>query len=378
LSPGPAFDVIVVGAGIAGAAIGERLARGGLGRVVILEKESSYCTGSSARSAGGIRQQFGDEAKIRAAMYSMASFERFGELYGEDPFFKKNGYLVLSRDAGTAAQQRREAELHRRLGLETYFLEPGQVNDVVPCLSGEGLAGAVYSPDDGFLDPPTVVRGFINSFKRSGGVLRTDTRVEELAVSGGRVEGVVTNHGPVPGRNVIVAAGPHAGPLLERMGVTLPLQSFRRQIFSSAPCEKVEPGWPLVLDPGRSFYFRPESGGVIMSLAEVEPFDPPDDGNEIPLSRDRVPELARTAMEVCPLLAETAINSGWAGLRTLTPDERPVLGPVSVPEGLFVAAGFSGHGITLSFFAAELLAAAVTGMPCRVMDPTPFSPLRFL
>lgn len=372
------YDIIVVGAGIIGAAIGERLAAAHLGRIIIVEKESSYCTGSSARSAGGIRQQFGDERKIRAAMFSMACFARFSTEYGEDPFFRKNGYLVLSRGTDDAARQKNERDLQSRLGLESYFLDPDKVKDVIPCLNTADLAGALYTPADGFLDPPTVVRGFINAFKARGGVLQTDTCVEELAMAGGRVDGVVTNRGIVRGRAVIVAAGPHSGPLLERMGVMLPLRSYRRQIFSTAPTDGVESHWPLVLDPGRSFYFRPESGGVIMSLAEVEEFEPPREGNEIPLSRDAIPDLARKASEICPPLAETGINGGWAGLRTLTPDELPVLGPIPVPEGLFVAAGFSGHGITLSFFAAEVLAAAVAGAPCRIMDPTPFSPLRFL
>ena len=115
-----------------------------------------------------------------------------------------------------------------------------------------------------------------------------------------------------------------------------------------------------------------------MSLAEVEEMDPPDRGNEIPFSRDGLPELARRAISRCPTLAQARVNGGWAGLRTLTPDETPVIGPIPGIKGLYVAAGFSGHGVTLSPYAAEAVAASVSGLPVACCDLSPFLPGRFL
>jgi sarcosine oxidase subunit beta len=114
-----------------------------------------------------------------------------------------------------------------------------------------------------------------------------------------------------------------------------------------------------------------------MSLAEVEEMDPPDDGNEIPLCRDNLAELARRATRRCPILDRAEVRSGWAGLRTLTPDERPVLGAVTGRDGLFVAAGFSGYGVTLSPFVGEALAAAVAGEEPLCGDVSAFAPERF-
>ena len=151
--------------------------------------------------------------------------------------------------------------------------------------------------------------------------------------------------------------------LLEKAGIRLPLRTCRRQIFVTGPVEGVPNHWPLVLDLDAPFYFRPEGDGLIMSLAEVEDMPPPKEGNEIPLSRGNLPELAGRASHRCPLLSNAEILSGWAGLRTLTPDERPLLGPVLDREGLLVAAGFSGHGITLAPFTAEFLAREVTKDP---------------
>jgi len=159
--------------------------------------------------------------------------------------------------------------------------------------------------------------------------------------------------------------------------VNLPLRPCRRQIFSTGPVDGVGADWPLVLDSDR-FYFRPETGGVIMSLAEVEEWDPPADGNDVPLDRGNLPELARRATERCPILKDARVSGGWAGLRTLTPDTLPVVGAIPSRPGLFVAAGFSGHGISLSRFAAEVVSAAVTGEEPSCGDASAFAPDRFL
>jgi len=371
------FDVIVVGAGIAGAAMAENLTDRGVRRVAVLEKESSYCTGASARSAGGVRQQFAEEAKIRAAMYSMACYERFAEIYGEDPGLKKHGYLVLATTRAGAAVLRRNMALQNRLGLTSRFLSPDEVGEVVAPLNTSDLQGATFSLEDGYLDPHALVQGYMKTFRSRGGVFEPDRRVVGFLIERGRVSGVTTTGGNYRAGAVVVAAGPFSGVLLERAGVRLPLEPCRRQIFCSGVVSGVEPHWPLVLDLDSSFYFRPETGGVIMSLAEVEPMSPPAEGNEIPLCRDHLDELARRATWRCPLLAAAEIRSGWAGLRTITPDERPLLGAVPGLEGLFVAAGFSGHGVTLAHFGGEVVSAAVVHEDPRCGDPAAFDPGRF-
>jgi glycine/D-amino acid oxidase-like deaminating enzyme len=135
----------------------------------------------------------------------------------------------------------------------------------------------------------------------------------------------------------------------------------------------VKSSWPLILDEEAPFYFRPEGDGVIMSLAEVEEMTPPDRGNEIPLSRRNLPDLAERATHRCSLLSEAEIRSGWAGLRTLTPDGRPLLGHHPLVKGLYIATGFSGHGITLSPFTSEYITREVLGRPFEAVRRDPFS-----
>ena len=372
------FDVIVVGAGIVGAAIAERLMDGPFKRGLLIEKEATWCTGTSARSAGGIRLQFGREAKIRAALHASHHFESFSEKYGIDPDLKRHGYLILSSNRSSRDRLREAVALQNRLGLPSRFLSPDEVLDVVPALETGDLLGATFSLSDGYLDPHALVQGFIRRFLDGGGILKTSSPVLDFVMIRDRVTGVRTAGGVLHADAVVVAAGPFAGPLLVRAGVNLPLRPCRRQIFFTGPVAGVDAQWPLVLDLDNSFYFRPETGGVIMSLAEEEEMEPPASGNDIALKRHNLDELARRATMRCPILESAEVRGGWAGLRTLTPDQFPLLGPIPSLSGLFVAAGFSGHGVTLSPFAASVLTADLTGGEGPLGDLSAFRPARFL
>jgi len=372
------FDAIVVGAGIVGSAIAERLIDGPFDRVLLIEKEATWCTGTSARSAGGIRLQFGREAKIRAALHASHHFESFAEKYGIDPDLKKHGYLILSCNRSSHDRLREAVALQNRLGLRSRFLSPGEVLDVVPALDVGDLLGAAFSLSDGYLDPHALVQGFVRRFLDGGGILKTSSPVLDFVRTGERVTGVRTASGLLRAGAVVVAAGPFAGPLLARAGIDLPLRPCRRQIFFTGAVDGVDERWPLVLDLDNSFYFRPETGGVIMSLAEEEEMEPPASGNDIALKRDNLDTLAQRASKRCPILELAEVRGGWAGLRTLTPDQFPLLGPIPSHPGLFVAAGFSGHGVTLSPFAASVLTADLTGGEGPLDDLSPFRPARFL
>jgi sarcosine oxidase subunit beta len=370
-------DIVVIGAGIAGLAIGERFTAAGVGRVLILEKEAMPATGSTGKSAGGIRQQFGDPSKIEAARFGMEFYDSFEARYGVDPQFKKHGYLILRTDGEAGRSLNEEVTVQQRAGLDTRYLEPDQIKDLIPELNTADLSAGSYNPTDGYLDPHTVVQGFLEAFRASGGKIACSEAAMELIREGDRILGVRTDCREIHSHATILAPGPHVGGLLASLGVKLPLRTCRRQIFSTGPVEGVKEHWPLILDVDAPFYFRPETGGVIMSLAEIDEIEPPEEGNEIPVSRKNLPELARVASHRCPLLENARIQSGWAGIRTLTPDDRPILGPMTPWRQLYIAAGFSGHGITLSPFAAEFLVREVKGAPRDGKARTPFLASRF-
>lgn len=371
------YDALIIGAGIAGAAVGERLFAHGIKKVLLLEKEPMPGTGSTGRSAGGIRQQFGDEAKIRAARFGFRIFDSFEERFGIDPTFRKHGYLILQSEEDSARKLQKDVELQRRMGLDARFLKPQEAADMAPSLFTEDLKGAAFNGSDGYLDPHALVQGYLKAFRDRGGIIEYGVKAERILVNRGRVEGVLSTNGEFFAGCTVLAAGPHASGLLAPLGIHLPLRTCRRQIFSTGPVREVPSHWPLILDPDAPFYFRPEGEGLLMSLAEVEEMPPPEEGNDIPVTRDNLLDLAQRATHRCPPLEAAKIRSGWAGLRTITPDQRPLLGGLSGFEGLQIAAGFSGHGITLAPFAAEFLAREVVGRPFEGECRIPFLASRF-
>jgi glycine/D-amino acid oxidase-like deaminating enzyme len=369
-----AAPCVVVGGGIAGVALAAHLARLGMEGVVLLERESGLGEGATSRSAGGIRQQFADPDLVRAARATAALLRTFEAETGVDPEFRAHGYLLVATEEARAGRLRAEAAAQRAAGLAVEHLDAGGVARLFPCLSVGDVAGANFCPTDGYLSPHGLVEGYRALARRHGAVVVLSREAVTLEVRGGRVRGVRTAAGTVEAPLVAVAAGSDAGPLLAAAGVRVPLRPTMRRLWFTHPLPGLPRDLPLVLDLDRPFYFRPESGGALLSLAEVEEggraeAPSPGDGS-LP---DR---LAERALNRCPLLGDARILRAWWGFRTLTPDDLPVLGEAPEVPGLWLAVGFGGHGIThgpsLCLALAEELAL---GAP-RLLPLDPYRPGR--
>ncbi|MEN8152094.1 MAG: FAD-dependent oxidoreductase, partial [Planctomycetota bacterium] len=161
--------VVIVGAGVIGLSVARHLAGLGETKVLVLERESMPGTGSSAASAGGIRQQFAEEANVRYAMEGAAQIRRLEAETGFDPVFREHGYLLLARAPESLARLEKDAALQRRLGLDTEILPPAEVAARYPVLHTDDLAGAAFLGTDGYMEPHALLTGF-ERFARKAGV----------------------------------------------------------------------------------------------------------------------------------------------------------------------------------------------------------------
>ena len=365
---------VVIGGGIAGTALAAGLADLGLRGVAVIEREPRLGEGATARSAGGIRQQFSDPELVRAAQATARILETFAADTGVDPEFRRHGYLLLATERSTAARLAAEAAAQRALGLAVESLDAAAIARRFPCLSVDDVAGANFCGTDGYLAPHALVEGW-RARARAGGVeFHLSREAVAIEVAGGRVAAVRVGSERIACDAAVVAAGADAGPLLATAGVSLPLRPTLRRIHSTRPIPELPRDLPLVLDLDRPFYFRPESGGAILSLAEVE------EGGRAEAPADEsggLPErLVERAVARCPILASARPLRSWSGHRTLTPDDRPVVGEAPGVRGLWLSVGYGGHGITHAPSLGRALAETMVRGRSTLLPMEPWRPDR--
>jgi sarcosine oxidase subunit beta len=348
------MKVVVVGAGIVGLAAARELAERGA-EVVVCEK-GSVGSGSTERSAGGIRTQFSTPVNVRLSLESIETWTSFEAEFGVDIGYRRVGYLFLARSRETAADFEANVAMQRDLGVDSELLSPTAAVEHCPGLDPEGVVAATFCGTDGFADPHLALQGYLNACRDVGVDVRTHTPVEAVRRDGagsnrgrsdgrGRVVGVETPDGPIRADVVVNAAGPWAGRVNDLAGVALPVEPRRRQVAVVDPETPVPADVPLTIDLDTGVYFRPERDGAAIVGGHFAQEDPSVDPDRYSTSADT--DWTVTAVEHAADCAtyfgpETRIKRGWGGLYAVTPDHHAIVDE-PVP-GFVTAIGFSGHG----------------------------------
>jgi glycine/D-amino acid oxidase-like deaminating enzyme len=269
--------------------------------------------------------------------------------------------------------------LQRGLGVSAEILEPGDVARVEPRIDPAGLGAVLWEPESGYGDPTAVTLGYADAARRAGVAIEQGAEVAAIDCRGDRVNGVTTSAGGRVATPAVVIASGLWSPAVARMaGVTLPIIVGRHPVFVVERDVGFGPPHVVYLDLAGGAYVRPETGGLTLtgSLTDDEtqhPMDPEALGGDVG-GDEAALTLERTARSV-PRLAEGTFRRGWAGAFDITPDWMPILDRAPV-DGLWVAAGMSGHGFKLSPAVGEMMAALMTGAEPPV-SATPFRLDRF-
>jgi sarcosine oxidase subunit beta len=357
-------DVLVVGGGVMGASTAYHLAKKGCENVLLLERERFFGTEATGKCAGGIRYQFGTEMNVRLSKLSLPMLHRFEDELGQPIDLNICGYLFLLTRQEDAEVFRRNVEMQHRLGVQTEWLEPRDVADLVPEIDMTGLLAGTFNSDDGLADPGSVVQGYISGAGRLGASLRTDVEVVDILVEDDRVTGVVTDQGTVSTPVVVNAAGPWAAVIGEMAGVDIPVVPLRRQIAVTGPMPEIRDDFPFVIDFERSLYFHREGEGILTGMSN------PNETPGFDQSVDKGWELVHleAAIERLPVLERAGLANRWAGLYEVSPDAHPILGRVPQLEGFFCINGFSGHGFMHGAACGLLLAEEILDGGAHTLD----------
>ena len=376
-----AFDVVVIGGGIVGAATAFHLSRMGCTNVLVLDA-GEPAGGGTGKSCAIIRSHYSITSNTELAVRSLAAFRDFPAALGDedaDSGFVNSGYLILAPEGPIADNLNQNLAAQRDAGATTFPVDPAKALELHPLLDLTDIAAIGYEPESGYADPYRSTTSLLATAKRHGVIVRHSTPVRDLVVAGGRVTGVVTDAGTINAGHVVSAIGPWTGKLASWINHPLPLEVSRHTVLTLRTNDDYPAVRPIIKDltTANKMYFRPSSGGVVLvgTGDHGEPIDDPADMT-VPLEEDFVHLQGTQIAKRMPSFDDAALVDSWYGPYDITPDWNPVLGAVGDIGGLTIAYGFSGHGFKLAPAVGEALAETVLEQPTTI-DITPYRLSRF-
>ncbi len=362
--------VAIIGGGVVGLSIAFHLAEARTSRVTAYERKGVGAEASGVQP-GGVRQQWSTEVNCRMARESAAFFADLGSALGASspPTLERCGYLFLAHSAERLTELERDVVLQNSVGVPSRLVSPAEAAEIVPGLGLESILGAAFCSEDGYVDrPQAAVEAFAEAaFARGvklriGDVvnLRPDGHGWRLELGDGATERA---------DQVVVAAGYDAPALLRTLELNVPIRKEARFLFLSEPIRErlLE---PLVISLERHFAAKQLASGRVLA-SDLSAREDPDENS--PVWRENVRGHIE---ELVPLLSYVPLPLLVEGYYDVTPDAQAIIGPVDGRDGLWLAAGFSGHGFMMAPSVGRRLAATIhTGELDSLL--VPFSLQRF-
>jgi len=365
-------DIIVIGAGMAGAAAAAHLAVHG--SVVLLEREAQPGYHSTGRSAALFTETYGNLTVRKLTRASREFYLAWADGFAEHPILSPRGALLYAPPEQMPALDAAWAEMSP-LDPTIRWLDDAAARVLVPVLRPERVQAAILEPNAMDIDVHTLHQGYLRWFRRRGGRIETDAPVTALAREGG-VWVATTPSEAFAAPVVVDAAGAWADEVAGLAGLPpVGLQPKRRTaMIVPAPAGLDIGHWPMVIDAEETGYFKPDAGKLLISPADETPVPP----------CDVQPEELDVAIAVDRLMRATTITVDrverkWAGLRSFVADHTPVNGFDPLADGFFWLAGQGGYGIMTAEGMAKTAAALIAGgTPPDGISADRLGPARFV
>jgi glycine/D-amino acid oxidase-like deaminating enzyme len=374
------YDIVIIGGGIMGSATAYYLMRADRRlNTAVVEMDPSYSRASTTLSLSNARIQFSLKENIQISRYAFEVLERFADTMAVEDrrphvAFRRHGNLFLvAPDAMSAAA--RNLDLQRSLGCRVEWWSPDQIKTRYPLYESAGLAGGTFGSEDGHFDAYAALMGY-RAKARALGAEYIHGEVARIRAGSGRVVGVeLTSGATLDSKFVVNCAGAWAASVARTAGIELPILPVKRQVFVLDTAVKPPDPLPLTVLPS-GLYFRSETGGVIL-LGKSMPEDPP--GFDFSWDEKRFTEILWPELAgFVPAFDTLKLVRGWAGLYAVnTLDGNAVLGEWPEMRGLFLANGFSGHGLQQGPAVGRYICERILELPVS-LDLSIFGPERIL
>jgi glycine/D-amino acid oxidase-like deaminating enzyme len=412
-------EVVVIGGGIVGASTALVLAERGV--PVVLCEKGRIAGEQSSRNWGWCRKMGRDLAEVPLAVESLRLWEGMNARTAAETGFRQTGIVYLCESEQEAAKHEAWLAKAGAYQIDSALIGTTEIEALLPG-SARRWPAALYTPSDGCAEPEKATSAFANAAIRRGAVIVEHCAVRGIETEGGAVSGVVTEHGPVRCRRVVLAGGAWSRLFCGNLGVELPQLKLLASVMRTGPVD----GAPERAAGADDFAFRKRlDGGYTIARRNANVADITPDSvrlffdflpavvsqwHELRLrvgrsfmEEWRVPrrwaldaktpfetmrvldpapsqgildEAERNVVRSFPAFGGMRIAERWAGLIDATPDGVPVISEVPSLPGLFIASGFSGHGFGIGPGAGHLAADLVMGTT-PLVDPSPYRYQRF-
>ncbi|MDP6964057.1 MAG: FAD-dependent oxidoreductase [Planctomycetota bacterium] len=339
-------QVIVIGAGIAGAATAWSLKQAGFDDVVIVEKEPQAGLHSSSRNAAILRTAIEQPALAKLATESADFYRQAPSSFCEQPLVEKCGlYITVDKDGDSSWMPKCANASMADIRQHYPWLANHQVD-------------VWHFANEGVVD----IHSLLHSFLRNQSV-HYNFPVDRLLIEDNRVIGVQNQDQKLLADKVVIANGGWANEFCIQSPLNNPFRPHRRHLMVSAAMPDLDPYAPVVWATGTNeFYFRPESGGILISACDHELVDPRYGENIDPNIIDRI---ATKAEYWLPHISEVQPKHLWSGLRTFGADNHFAVGPDPGIDKLYWVAGLAGHGMSTAYAVGQIISDWIVHDNCN-------------
>ncbi len=347
-------NILIIGAGISGVSIAYNLAKKGVKDIYVVDK-GYFTNGATGRCGAGVRQQWGTEMNCKLAKMSIEFFENAKNTleYKGDLEFKQEGYLILATTNEEHEQFKKNVILQNSLGIPSKQLTKDEALKIVPHLNPDSFISATFCNTDGHLNPFKLTEAYYLAAKKLGVHFSFFEEALEIKTKDNKIVEVITTKDTYQTKIVVNASGGYAKEIGDLAGVDIPVYSENHEILATEPVEKMQ--GPMVISFSKNIYCQQvPHGSFLIGRSNLEA----EKGHDIESSWQFLDVMAKTVVNILPVLGNLRVIRQWGGSYNMSPDRQPIISDTDQLKGFYMACGFSGHG----FMFAPMTGVLITQM----------------
>lgn len=376
-------DLLVIGGGIFGSSIAYYFKRDNPGKEVVVYERNELCSGNTSLAAALMSRVRAHSHVIPLSLETYSVINELNKTNGDKLPIHFNGALHLAVNPESVASLEEMLNKAASYGIDYEYITSSQATQKVPWLTASMAEKIAYIPGEAITDPYLLGTAFANAAKALGVKFIRNTEVVEILKEANTVTGIRTKHAIHLAGTTVLAAGVWSTHLAYNIGLTLPMAAVRSQYWITETSASLFPSnLPTVLIPEANFYSRPQGNALLFGIREAismyaDPRALPEDINAYPFSKDNgwhdLEENFGKLSPFFPDFTEIGIKNYVAGFSGYTPDNQFILGEIAGTEGLLLATGCVGAGISV----AGGVGLGIASIAAKKENPFDFSPYNY-